>query len=126
MQKNALLIFSLMAFSLSGCGGTTSGGQSVLDSSGDGSTLSSEGSEISSEADGFLPTDDPEEPVEINFWHCMNREKSENLAKIVKKFNDANPKYHVTAIAPENTLDRFHKLVMTKIAAGEVPALCMG
>ena len=133
MQKNALLILSLMAFSLSACGGTPSGGQSVLDSSGDGSTLSSEGSdvsseesEVSSEVDGFLPTDDPEEPVEINFWHCMNREKSENLAKIVKKFNDANPKYHVTAIAPENTLDRFHELVMTKITAGEVPALCMG
>ncbi len=73
-----------------------------------------------------LPTDDPETPVEIQFWHCMGHDKSENLGKIVAKFNAENPKYHVTATAPEKTYDKLHSTVMTRISTGEVPALCMG
>jgi len=73
-----------------------------------------------------LPTDDPENPVEVVFWHCMGHDKSENLRKIVKKFNEENPKYHVTETAPEKSYGDLHNTVMTRIASGEVPALCMG
>jgi ABC-type glycerol-3-phosphate transport system substrate-binding protein len=56
----------------------------------------------------------------------MGHDKSENLRKIVKKFNEENPKYHVTETAPEKSYGDLHNTVMTRIASGEVPALCMG
>jgi ABC-type glycerol-3-phosphate transport system substrate-binding protein len=74
-----------------------------------------------------LPTNDPENPVEVVFWHCMGHDKSENLGKIVKKFNEQYAgKYRVEATAPEKTYDKLHETVMTRISTGEVPALCMG
>ena len=74
-----------------------------------------------------LPTDDPSKEVVIQFWHCMGHDKSENLGKIVKKFNEQYAgKYRVEATAPEKTYDKLHETVMTRISTGEVPALCMG
>lgn len=74
-----------------------------------------------------LPTDDPSKEVVIQFWHCMGHDKSENLGKIVKKFNEQYAgKYRVEATAPEKNYDKLHETVMTRISTGEVPALCMG
>lgn len=77
--------------------------------------------------DVTLPTDDPTSEVTIEFWECLGHDKEDNLLKIVDKFNTTYAgKYKVKLSKIAGDYDSLHDAVKTKLAAGEVPALCMG
>lgn len=81
----------------------------------------------SSDYDQELPEDDPSSEVVIDFWHCLGHDKTSNLTKIVQQFNkDYDGLYEVKLTKVAGDYDSLHDSVKTKLAAGEVPALCMG
>ncbi len=79
------------------------------------------------DCDVVLPSDDPSSVKTITFWHCLGHDKEENLNKIVESFNKKyDGKYKVELFKLNGDYDSLHDSVKTKLASGEVPALCMG
>ena len=77
--------------------------------------------------DDNLPTDDPTSEIKINFWECLGQSNEGNLGKIVSSFNTKyDGRYKVVLSKVAGDYDSLHSAVKTKLAAGEVPALCMG
>jgi len=75
----------------------------------------------------YLPTDDPTSEVTIDFWECLGQAKEGNLGKIVDSFNTKYAgKYKVKLTKIAGDYDSLHDNTKTKIASGEIPALCMG
>ena len=105
MKHKTLLIVALTTLmTLSACG---MGGDAVVDQ--------------------YLPEDDPENEVIINFWHCLGHEKTKNLEKVVESFNTKYAgKYKVVLTHPAGDYSGLHDVVKTKLSSGEVPALTMG
>ena len=79
------------------------------------------------DVDVELPDDDPTSEVTITFWHCLGHDKTNNLQIIVDRFNEEyDGKYYLNLVKLDGDYDSLHDTVRTKLAAGEVPALCMG
>lgn len=79
------------------------------------------------DCDVVLPSDDPSSVKTITFCHCLGQDKEENLTKIVNSFNSKyEGKYKVELSKIAGDYDSLHDAVKTKLAANEVPALCMG
>ncbi len=77
--------------------------------------------------DQELPEDDPQSQVTIEFWHCLGHNKTQNLEKIVKNFNDQYAgKYYVHLTHLAGDYDTLHDALKTKLSSGEIPALTMG
>lgn len=75
----------------------------------------------------YLPSDDPTTTKTIEFWHCLGKDKTANLEKIVSQFNQTYAgKYEVKLSKIAGDYDALHDAVKTKLAANEIPALTMG
>lgn len=75
----------------------------------------------------YLPEDDPTTEKIIDFWHCLGKDKTANLEKIVTDFNKKyEGKYEVKLSKIAGDYDALHDAVKTKLAANEIPALTMG
>ena len=79
------------------------------------------------EVDQYLPQDDPTSQVTIKFWTSLSDDSGSALRNIVDEFNETYyGKYKVEVEKLANNLDALNDTIKPKIAAGEVPALCMG
>lgn len=75
----------------------------------------------------FLPEGDPTSKKVIDFWHCLGKDKTANLEKIVADFNTKyDGKYEVKLTKIAGDYDALHDAVKTKLAANEIPAITMG
>lgn len=75
----------------------------------------------------YLPEGDPDTEVKVVFWHCLGKDKTANLEKIVNDFNtEYAGKYKVELEKIAGDYDELHDTIKTKLAANEIPALTMG
>ena len=127
MKNKSLLIVALSAMmGLGACGAGGEGGGE----GGGGRTSDGGGIATSHEptiVDQTLPADDPSSPVNIVFWHCLGKQKTAELEKIVKRYNDTYAgKYNLVLEKPGGDYSSLHDAVKKKLASGEVAALTMG
>ena len=71
---------------------------------------------------------EPDPPgIKIQFWHCLGHDKTRELQKVVKIFNEKYyGQYWVKAENKGGDYNALHTTIMTKLTNGEMPALAMG
>ena len=82
---------------------------------------------VKHDVDQFLPEGLPSRKKTIVFWHCLGQAKTDELEKVVRKFNaDYSGYYEVKLDALDGDYSSLSSDVVTKLQAGEVAAMTMG
>ena len=61
-------------------------------------------------------------PVEITFWHSMQRANEETLQRMTERFNSSQNDVHVTLVNQTTYIDTFNKF-RAGLASGDLPAV---